>query len=497
MHRNYLNIDVYVEDEVLYTRLDTSVFVLEFEESNQANHMLDQINQPDLMVVAKKFAEAPLIYQDLAIPNIMGSKHITKHLLEFSSKKLDNEFKGEPTIKSTPPIMINPNTILNGKHASIIYRISNIPHVMINWLAFFSIHLNYLLTMDKKNLIQHIQFEDHSPFDNISEVVLPSITHLYQGKNYISLDNNLVLIMEKMVNFKLNLDNYQDALTDLGKVLDAYEKDRNGNTPKPLLQFLFESTRAELVYSKQVKKFSLGNHRDKESRFLSLTLADQTTAKKLECLFMLETINASAKINLLTPCLGRIAHDKGRYKMNYTELELIYFAEFYLFPNGTMGIINLNKNFAYLQYYAVGKPNYNILSPELEHLANILDLQLERNCDYHKDQQILFTPACSIKLANLGLHLNGNYSKELFHVYQTWAFFTRLQLRGDNVFSKLPNDLLDNIIIEANSPYKGMYNNKIHPGFFQAVNRGKEKAIKEYKNKMDEEGLYNQPCNYL
>lgn len=482
-NRNYLNIDAYIEDGVLYARFDTSILVLEFEESDKAKSKLDEIiSLSDLSAVAERFTNESMTNSDYSNRTVLPSKYITKHLLQISPKELDNSsFKGESTIKPIT-INVNPSITLKCHHASITYRISNIPHVMINWLAFFSIYYNQI---KDRRLFAHLQFADHSQFVNLNEAV--SIKNLYQADNCLSLDTTVILFMKKMISLKPGLAGYQDAFNDLEKVCEAYESNRNSKNSKPLLQCLFESTRSELVYGEQVEKFStLKVYQEKESHFSSLTLTNEATAKKLECLFMLEAINSSAKINLIMSCLGKIAHDKGKYNISYTELVLMYFAEFHLFPNGTMGIINLDKNFGYLKDYAEGKRNHNILAPELGHLANVLGLELEPDCDYHKDKQILFTPACSLQLANMGLHLNGNYSKELFHVYQIWVFFTKLQLRDDNnVFSKLSNDLIDTIIVEANPSYKGMYN-KIHPGFFQAVASGRERATQEYKEKQEE-----------
>src|SRR5262245_20431629 len=144
-NRNYLNIHPYIEDGVLYTRFDTSILVVEFEESNNAKSELDRIiSLSDLSAVAESFTNQDMQNSDFLNKTVLPSKYITKHLLQISPKELDNSsFKGELTIKPIT-INVNPSTTLKCHHASITYRISNIPHVMINWLAFFSIYYNHI-----------------------------------------------------------------------------------------------------------------------------------------------------------------------------------------------------------------------------------------------------------------------------------------------------------------------------------------------------------------
>jgi hypothetical protein len=207
-------------------------------------------------------------------------------------------------------------------------------------------------------------------------------------------------------------------------------------------------------------------------------LAIMNMAKEMNCksefLFMLNELNVSAKISLISSCLGRKAPDKI-YTETHTEILLIRHAKFHLFTNLCLGIINLNKNYMYNEFY-VSSSGRSLLYEEIYHLAGYFSLDLKRGSNFYKDKKIIFTKLSSKELIYLGIHLNSTYFKKLSKVYSDWAFFTRLRLAGDNLFSTLKEDILDKILIKA-SPSKGrFYHRTTYPSFFQAAQLGKERG---------------------
>lgn len=480
-----LNIDVYVKNAVLFARFDIL---------SNSQDMIDKISLlENIGHVAEKFSNKPMYIEDFRNDSTqIRDKKIIQHILQIQPKEPNglNSLKGE---SATNTIMSHNKTEKPISHMNITYRISSIPNVMINWIACLAV----FMSQKGKYIPEHIQFSDHSQFEKINThpeimnllaqntsvcILMEKIhTFLFSQKN---CKNTFVrTMMEKILEFQTfqpNLEHYQEAFTDLKKFYNSYAVNCKLAAPKTLVQCLSDQIRCDLMYGNQFSELSKPEKNIQQKELYILSLAETMISKKHEFLFMLDLMNSKNKISFIEPCMGKIAHDNEPYQMAHTELMLIYFAEFHLFPDGKMGIINLDKNPAYLQYYAEGKDNYNLLNDEVKHLANCLNLQLEPNCDFHQDKKIIFRADCSLKLASLDLHLNANYSKTLFNVYNTWAFYSRMHWAGNNKFSLLADEILDDILLKANPPFQRIYSDKSHLGFFHAVHLGRERGKKEH-----------------
>lgn len=196
-----------------------------------------------------------------------------------------------------------------------------------------------------------------------------------------------------------------------------------------------------------------------------------------ECLYLLESINTKNRLAFLAPCLGKTAHDNEEYVMAHTELLLIYFADFQLLPDGSMAIVNLDKNPAYQKFYAEGKFNVAHIHNEFYHWAKCMGLEIEPGRNFHNDNAILFTASSSLKLKSLDLHWNANYCKTLFSLYLTWARYTRMTLANDNDFGKLPEEIQDHIFLMTNPSFSRIYRDQ---SFFHAIQTGKARGKEEH-----------------
>lgn len=453
---NNLNIDIYGnnEDGFLYVRFDIVNNSPYFETSSLVN----------LHDVAVTFHNERLLFEDFRDGEIPDKKTL-KHMLQIMPNEPDNlnSFKGKHTLKNISDKM---NVKIN--HETVIYKLSMVPHVMINWVACFSVFMNV------NTNFSIIQFSDHNHL----------INHITENENVFRPENNnkfsVRTLMEKLITFKDSFLKYKNALNDLDKIYKYYAASRDSDQPKSLLRCLSSVNRCELLYSEQLKK--LTDAEDAESKTMVAQQFAKEMVSKEEFLFMLDSIHTRNKIVLLIePCLGKIAHDRGKYKKSYTELMLIYFGNLYLFPEGKMGIGDLDKNPSYLADYDKGKPNHNILASELKHLAPLISVEFDYSCDVHKEKKIMFEPGCSLRLMNEGLHLTSDYCKELFNVHKKWAFFTRIQLAEGNLFNLLPNEILDDILVKSSSSQPRNNNIKANPGFFQAVASGRERGKKEHE----------------
>lgn len=479
-NRSHLNINIYSKDELFYVRFDVLTQNLYISKIG-LNQILSLAN---LSAFAEKFTNEPYTQSDMTNEeSVISDKRILKHLLQMSPKEPRdiNSLKAKLIANE---IMIN-NIPFN--HITITYLISNTPHVLINWLACYSKFIN---KANDLSMFEHVQFNDHSQFEIFNTT---NSNNLFSEVNY--KNGSVRMMMKNMLNFKDSLITYQDTFNYLAKIYKYYEESRKTSDAKPLLQCLSDKTRCELIYKDKIESLSLMNNiKEREFDALTSTLTKNITSKKLEFLFMLELLNSRDKINLIENCFGKRAHDNVKYRMDHTELQLLYFADFYLFSDGKMGIINLDKNPAYIEFYAEGKDNYHILTAEFVHLANCLGLEFEINCDFHKNKQMIFTADSSLKLADLGLHINTNYSKHLFNAYNKWAFYTKIRLAGDNIFRDIPEEIVDDIIVRANPSYQRFYNRQLHPGFFQAVQLGKEKGYQEHQEAARKLGVSFKLC---
>lgn len=460
-NRNNCNIDIYSKNDVLYARFDII--------TKNGINILSAL--ADLHSFAHSHASQQRKMNDLLHDktHIYGI-NIIRNILKLSPKEPagSNSLKGKLEVKQS--------LIQNELHSHLVitYQISNVPHIMIHWIIYFSIYIN---SLHKKSL-EHIQFSDHASFEMLNNTSLIDYLFALENVHYCVIRH----LMEKMLSFK-TIASYQSALTDLEKIYVYYINSRKVDANKALLQCVSDQIRFDLLCSERFQHFTFLDHELIENKIniLTLSLESKPVSQKLEDMFMLNLLNSKEKITFLSTCLGKLAYNNEKYKMSDSELMLIYFAEFYLFPNGRMAIINLDENPAYLDYYAIGKIKHGIFNDELQHLAKHLNVEFEFDGCFHKQKRIMFTIECSEQLACLGLHMNYRYSQDLLNAYHLWALFTRIKLAGNNLFSSLPTEVIDHILVNTNPSYQRYYHKNIHPFFFKAVNLGKERGSIAYK----------------
>jgi len=134
---------------------------------------------------------------------------------------------------------------------------------------------------------------------------------------------------------------------------------------------------------------------------LEKSLLDENTFNSLQ--FFITEFKMRAMIELIKPALGAIAHDGGQYRNSYTEFDLLLNAKFCIRDDGRMSI-ELKDNAGYQRHYSKTSRNYVICDAEFQHLATVLNLEFAQDTDFHKE--MIFTPASTLKLKALGLHIN-------------------------------------------------------------------------------------------
>jgi hypothetical protein len=461
VNQKNINIDVYAKDASLYVRLD----ILTSSPIPKSFAHLD--------ATVTQYANTDLTQDDLRDNrNEIYNKKILQHIIQMSPKEPDNINSFAANAKNKIVSILGKNSFpfslftnkININHAVIIYKISPIPHVMINWLVFFYTLLNKHLYEKTYTNQYHIQFDNHIKFNNLGNIAIDELfSHSHTSRPIYKLIRSILKFNSD------DLPNYKNALSDLNVLYINYSS-INGS----FIQYLTDINRFNIFYAAKINTHN-------EVKALETLIDTSDITNKIEFLFMLELNNSKSKLSFLNPCLGIKAHDNNPYCLEHTELLLFYFAEFYLYSDGTMAIINLDKNPAYLDFYAKGKENYTIFHDELKYLAPILDLEFLPG-NFHDDKTIIFTPECSARLAKLNLHLNRYLTKDLFQAYITWTFFTRLYLNltENNIFQTLPYEIMNKIIIKTNPSYERFHNHASHPGFFRATELGKMRGYKEH-----------------
>lgn len=112
----------------------------------------------------------------------------------------------------------------------------------------------------------------------------------------------------------------------------------------------------------------------------------------------------TAKIyQLYSSCLDqKIAYDKNFYNVRYTEIQFLnhMMVNLKIKDGNRLCLSNLNKNPAYLDYYAPGCKNHIIFESELRFLGDYIGLKFEKDCDFH--QEIILTSESSTFIEEKG-----------------------------------------------------------------------------------------------
>lgn len=156
--------------------------------------------------------------------------------------------------------------------------------------------------------------------------------------------------------------------------------------------------------------------------------------------------NAWVKNKWLSQCIGKEAYAGLYYGPEYSELELLAECEYVLQSDGRICAV-ISETTVFAQLYAKGKKYHNQLQKELEHLASTLGLEFSSDTDfYHK---LIFTPASSKQLMDIGLHLNVAYMKKYIFCKNSYQTLFGKSGFGVGKFQELPFELIDKISIDV------------------------------------------------
>ena len=190
--------------------------------------------------------------------------------------------------------------------------------------------------------------------------------------------------------------------------------------------------------------------------------------------FVIEELNLQLKEKLFESCIGKVSHqgqmlksdelhDIDRYRHSrksyygYTELSFLTESVFTLREDKRMSIANIQKNPMYETMYASGKRNAGILRTELEYLFKIIGLECDEDSDF--DNEIIFKPAYTKKLIDLGVHYNVNYIKNLLFAQNQFRLLTKSwhaeeSRSGENALKRLPLEYVSHTLF----PFTGVRN---------------------------------------
>jgi len=153
----------------------------------------------------------------------------------------------------------------------------------------------------------------------------------------------------------------------------------------------------------------------------------QTIGKKLasenriqELNHLIDNYQLNLKVALNEPAIGQLADDGGKYNWSYTEWQLLRDAQFTIRPDGKVGI-QVANNKGYLEHYAPGCRNHDILEREMRYLGKVIGLEFEPETDFHKE--IIFNDVTSQRLIASGIHLNSDCLKNMLQPKSVGLFF--------------------------------------------------------------------------
>lgn len=319
---------------------------------------------------------------------------------------------GEPGQRVTKPIQThaisffaqtNDNKWKPYKQTTSIFELPQTPHLALLWLAYISIAMtdDFQTTFSKSTIEDKLKGAKRYKDIPIFSMKIDT----FFGEPYGYHDFKQLLI--ELIEFSSGLSAYQATRDAIQHFLDNYHL---GQAP-----FAAQLRAANL--DKALFK-SIGH----QTLNLSIPLPDRTNNllayaqllirnnNTLELNFIINNINWMAKAKIYTQCLGKQAADGGRYNLSYTEWDFFRDAEFNLLDDGRLSI-DVQNNPTYIKLYATDEALKEQFKNEMIHVAKVAGLEFDPATNFEK--QLIFTPACSMKLKNQGLHLNLSYMKKL------------------------------------------------------------------------------------
>ena len=298
----------------------------------------------------KNFTKLPLNLQQHIAITPTNEEKILKIIWEEASEE-------EKTFLSSDYVsgqVFDKKSQLNFAKNSIYYQLPTNPKAALNWLGAFILYLN----QDASRFCMH--FKDYSS-DTNDENFYQGVTEIdcinnYQTENKV---NNTVhrLLIEAILSFKNDnsSDSYVDAMQVIETVYKNYCADREKNLIVNFLGYVNPSAYLQLKHQLAIK-------------------------------------------NLLTTVINKPAHDGGKYKWNYVEINFLLAANFSMTQDGKLCIVGLEKNPSYEKYYAPGQRLEQIFEPELHYLADKLGLAFDK--DNFKENGLIFNMESTQKLVN-------------------------------------------------------------------------------------------------
>jgi len=372
-----------------------------------------------------------------------------QELLEATDAKFEMLQKGDT----------NFDEFFDGHHSiyyrsSVIYDLPSSPYRALNWLGCF---FYFLPNISKRFDAIHI---GHKTSANPLQTASPQTTESrlqyfdeYLAKNRICpTDQTLFFAFVKsLLELKTEInpsDPYQYVFNELEKITAIYHKEKDqGNN---FIKCIATSKRYEILAPDLMQAlFSrTSNENLKITKLLDFAHLYRKIHSEEELNLFLNNIHRLWKRDLFALCIGKKAFDGNNYDWDFTEWNFLLYAEFIL-KNNRLCIVNLNANRGYQSYYQEGKSNYEVFAKEMEHLAHILSLSFEPNCNFH--YELVFDEPSTLKLKNLGLHLTSTFVKNRLdqftptndnkqNEYNLYRLFSLAQNQMNNVLNKIDSD---------------------------------------------------------
>ena len=243
--RSSINIDVYLENNQLYVKFN--IFNKKKRDAAVERDLLE--NLTTMVGELQILGWHEMLLDSFAI----ASTNIATRLLEISPKQPNdiNSFRGE---------LIENDVLDNAggvcfSQAIITYQLSTVPHILLNWIAYFELYLEYVKQYD---VIKNIQFDYHTQFNKLKNII-----NFIASSNNLDIDKVILQLMEKLLIYKDNFQ-YKEALTDCKLLYEYYKEIKKVSGYRTLLQCLSDKTRYKLIYEEKFQNIREKNIYEQE-----------------------------------------------------------------------------------------------------------------------------------------------------------------------------------------------------------------------------------------
>ena len=331
------------------------------------------------------------------------------------------------------------------QQTSSVIELPKTPHLALLWLAYMSSIFNNTRCQTEflDSSIERAPGTKEDEYPSLSQSIGEYFSH------DVKKGQRLKTLIKKILSLSSQSAAYE-ATRDAIEIMS----NRYNDSGKPFIENLSTKHQDELLFDKIGTKtldvnISLA-HRTND--LLGFAQRGLRKGQKIELNYIINHINCMAKERIYNKCLGKKAHDGGKYNHSYTEWDFLRAADFTLLKDGRLSI-NLSTNASYLKYYAPGQENAAIFKDEMIFLAKVADLKFDADSNFEKE--LIFTPACSMELKNQGLHLNLAYMKKLLRQKNYFSLFRQAyefheKEHENNFFSNVPVEIGEQIFYAIN-----------------------------------------------